>query len=142
MHDPRKEHMDAMYPIMRYLKGASGKGLNFRKHSHFNIEGYCDSNWASCVDDRKSTSRYCMFVGGNLISWKSKKQSVVARSTTEAKYRAITIGVAEMLWLRTLLVELKMNQEYQMWCDNKTTINIANNPVQHDRTTHIEIDKF
>ena len=85
-----------------------------------------------------------MFVGGNLVSWKSKKQSVVARSTTEAEYRAIAIGVAEMLWLRTLLVELKVNQKNQMmlWCDNKSAINIANNPVQHDRTKHIEIDKL
>ena len=100
MHDPRKYHMDAVYHIERYLKGAPGKGLIFRKHgSHFNIEGYCDSDWASCVDDRKSTSGYYMFVGGNLVSWKSNKQSVVARSTTEAEYRAIGVGVAEMLWL-------------------------------------------
>ena len=144
MHDPRKDHMDAVYHILRYLKGAPGKGLIFRKHGHFNIEGYCDSDWASCADDRKSTSGYCMFVGGNLVSWKSKKQSVVARSTAEAEYRAIAIGVAEMLWLRNLLVELKVNQENQMmlWCDNKSAISIANNPVQHDRTKHIEIDRF
>ena len=62
-----------------------------------NIEGYCDSDWASCVDDRRSTSGYCMFVGGNLVSWKSKKQTVVARSTAEAEYRAMALGVAEML---------------------------------------------
>ena len=63
-----------------------------------------------------------MFVGGNLVSWKSKKQSVVARSIAEAKYRAIVVGVAAMLWLRTLLVELKVNQKNQMmlWCDNKS----------------------
>ena len=100
--------MDAVYHIPRYLKGALGKGLTFRKHGHFNIEGYCDSDWASCTDDRKSISGYCMFIGGNLVSWKSKNQSVVARSTAEAEYRAIAIGVAEMLWLRNLLVELKV----------------------------------
>ena len=64
MRDPRKDHMDAVYQILRYLKGAPGKGLIFRKHGHFNIEGYCDSDWASCADDRKSTSGYYMFVGG------------------------------------------------------------------------------
>ena len=60
MHDSRKDHMDAVYHIPRYLKGALGKGLTFRKHGHFNIEGYCDSDWASCADDMKSTSGYYM----------------------------------------------------------------------------------
>jgi hypothetical protein len=79
-----------------------------------------------------------------LVSWKSKKQTVVARSTAKAEYRAMALGVAEMLWLRALLVELKIDQRAQMklWCDNKSAISIANNPVQHDRTKHIEIDRF
>jgi hypothetical protein len=69
---------------------------------------------------------------------------VVARSTAEAEYRAMTLGVTEMLWLRALLVELKIDQRAQMklWCDNKSAISIANNSVQHDITKHIEIDKF
>jgi hypothetical protein len=144
MHDPREGHMDAVYQILRYLKNASGKRLIFRKNGHLNIEGYCDSDWASCSDDRKSTSGYCMFIGDNLVSWKSKKQTVVARSTAEAEYRAMALGVTEMLWLRALLVELKIDQRAQMklWCDNKSAISIANNPVQHDRTKHIEIDRF
>ena len=85
-----------------------------------------------------------MFVGGNLVSWKSKKQSVVARSTAEAEYRAMALGVAELLWLRALLVELKMDQggKMKLWCDSKSAISIANNPVQHDRTKHVEIDRF
>jgi Reverse transcriptase (RNA-dependent DNA polymerase) len=107
MHDPREGHMDAVYQILRYLKNAPGKGLLFRKNKHLNIEGYCDSDWTSCSDDRKSTSGYCMFIGGNMVSWKSKKQTVVARSTTEAEYRAMALSVTEMLWLRALLVELK-----------------------------------
>jgi Reverse transcriptase (RNA-dependent DNA polymerase) len=144
MHDPREGHMDVVYQILRYLKNAPGKGLIFRKNGHLNIEGYCDSDRASCSDDRKSTSEYCMFIGGNLVSWKSKKQTVVARSTAEAEYRAMALDVAEMLWLRALLVELKIDQRAQMklWCDNKSAIIIANNPVQHDRTKHIEIDRF
>jgi hypothetical protein len=144
MHDPREGHMDAVYHILRYLKSAPGKGLIFRKNEYLNIEGYCDSDWASCSNDRKSTSGYCMFIGGNLVSWKSKKQIVIARSTAETEYRAMALGVAEMLWLRALLVELKINQRTQMklWCDNKSAISIANNSVQHDRTKHIEIDRF
>jgi Reverse transcriptase (RNA-dependent DNA polymerase) len=144
MHDPREGHMDVVYQILRYLKSAPGKGLIFRKNGHLNIEGYCDSDWASCSDNRKSTSGYCMFIGGNLVSWKRKKQTMVARSTTETEYRAMALGVAEMLWLRALLVELKIDQRAQMklWCDNKSAISIANNLVQHDRTKHIEIDRF
>ncbi|XP_020240779.1 uncharacterized protein LOC109819453 [Asparagus officinalis] len=88
---------------------APGKGLIFRKNGHVNIEGYCDSDWASCADDRRSTSGYCIFVGGNLVSWKSKKQSVVARSTAEAEYRAMALGVTELLWLKSMLVELKLD---------------------------------
>jgi Reverse transcriptase (RNA-dependent DNA polymerase) len=114
IHDPREGHMDVVYQILRYLKSAPGKGLIFQKNGHLNIEGYCDSDWASCADGRRSTSGYCMFVGGNLVSWKSKKQSVVARSTTEAEYRAMALGVADMLWLKGLLTDLKLDQGTQM----------------------------
>jgi len=137
MHDPRKGHMDAVYQVLRYLKSAPGKGLIFRRNGHLNIEGYCDSDYCPL-------RTYSIVVGGNLVSWKSKKQSVVSRSTAEAEYRAMALGVAEMLWLRTLLIELKMDQGGQMklWCDNNSAISIANNPVQHDRTKHVEIDRF
>jgi hypothetical protein len=130
MHDLRKGHMNTVYQILRYLKSAPGKMLIYRKNEHLNIKGYCDSNWASCADDKKSTSEYCMFVRDNLISWKSKKQPVVARSTAEAEYRVMALSVAKMIWLRSILVELKMNQGTQMksWRDNKSAIIIANNP--------------
>jgi hypothetical protein len=74
------------------------------------IKGYYDSDWTNCQDDRRFISGYCIFVGGNLVSWQSKKQPVVARSTTEAEYRVMTLGVAEMLWLKRLLENLKVNQ--------------------------------
>ena len=144
MHDPRKGHMDAVYQILRYLKGAPGKGLIFRRNNHVSVEGYCDSDWASCADDRRSTSGYCIFVGGNLVSWRSKKQSLVAGSTAEVEYRAMALGVTELLWLKNMLTELKLDQRAKMklWCDNQSAISIANNSVQHDRTKHIEIDRF
>ncbi|KAK8937204.1 hypothetical protein KSP39_PZI011852 [Platanthera zijinensis] len=144
MHDPRKGHMDVVYQILRYLKSAPGKGLTFRRNEHMKIEGYCDSDWASCADDKRSTSGYCIFVGSNLVSRRSKKQSVVARSTAEAEYKAMTLGVAELLWLRGMLVELKLDRGdgMKLWCDSQSTISIANNPVQYDRTKHIKIDRF
>jgi hypothetical protein len=68
MHDPRNGHMDTVYQILRYLKNTPGKRLIFKKNGHLNIKSYCDSDWASCADDRKSTLEYCMFIGGNLVS--------------------------------------------------------------------------
>ncbi|WVZ92208.1 hypothetical protein U9M48_038291 [Paspalum notatum var. saurae] len=129
MHDPRSGHLDAVYRILRYLKSSPGKGLMFKSHGHLNLEGYCDADWASCLDDRRSTLGYCVFVGGNLVSWRSKKQSVVSRSTAEAE---------------SLLLELKVLRKGPMkiWCDNMSAINIANNPVQRDRRKHVEIDRF
>jgi hypothetical protein len=73
MHDPMSRHLDAIYRILRYLKSCPGKGLWFKRNGHLDVEGYCDADWASCLDDRRSTSGYCVFVGRNLVSWRSKK---------------------------------------------------------------------
>lgn len=144
MHDPRSDHMDAAYRILRYLKKNPSKGLLFKKNGHLNVEGYCDADWGSCPDDRRSTSGYCVFVGGNLVTWGSKKQPVVSHSTAEAEYRAMSQSLSELLWVKNLLTELKLHEgrPMKLWCDNKSAINIANNPVQHDRTKHVEIDRF
>ena len=144
MHEPRSDHLEAVYRILRYLKGTPGRGLLFESNKHLVTDGYCDADWASCLDDCRSTSGFCVFVGGNLVSWRSKKQAVVSRSTAEAEYRAMAQGLSEMLWTRNLLEELKILKTscVNVWCDNKSAINIANNPVQHDRTKHVEIDRF
>jgi hypothetical protein len=136
--------MELVYKILRYLKGTPGRGLWFKKNMHLDLEGYCDADWASSRDDRRSTSGYCVFVGGNLVSWRSKKQAVVARSTAEAEYRAMALSLCEMLWLKGLLKELRVlrNETMMLHCDNVAAINIANNPVQFDRTKHVEIDRF
>ena len=108
MHEPRSEHLDIVHRILRYLKGTPGKGLWFARSGHLEVDGYSDSDWAGCPDDRRSTSGYCVFVGGNLVSWRSKKQTVVSRSTAEAEYRALSQGLSEMLWVKHLLSELKL----------------------------------
>jgi hypothetical protein len=144
MHDPRTGHMDVVYRILRYLKGTPGRGLWFKRNKHMNLEGYCDADWASSRDDRRSTSGYCVFVGGNLVSWRNKKQAVVARSTAEAEYRAMALSICEMMWLNRLLEDLKVlrNGTMRLHCDNVVAINIANNPIHFECTKHVEIDKF
>jgi hypothetical protein len=95
MHDPRVVHQEAVDRILRYLKGCSGRGLLIEKNKHMRIEVYTDADWAGCQDDRKSTSGHCAFVGGNVVSWRSKKQNVMARSTSEVEYRAMALDVSE-----------------------------------------------
>jgi hypothetical protein len=108
MHEPRSGHLDIVHRILRYLKGTTGKGLWFAKSGHLEVDGYSDSDWAGCRDDRRPTSGYCVFVGGNLMSWRSKKRTAVSRSTAEAEYIALSKGVCEMLWVKHLLSELKL----------------------------------
>lgn len=106
------------------------------------VEGYIDADWADCVTDMRSTFGYCTFVGSNLVTWRSKKQVVVARSSIKVEVRSMTHGVCELFWLRHLIYELEflVTSPMRLYCDNKFAIGIAHNPVQHDRTKYIEVD--
>ncbi|RVW18142.1 Retrovirus-related Pol polyprotein from transposon RE2 [Vitis vinifera] len=124
---------------------APGKGILFAKNiDHQSIEVYTDADWVGAVDDRRSTSGYFTFVGGNLVTWKSKKQNVVARSSAEAEFRGMALGLCEALWLRLLLQDLGYlsRQPIRLFCDNKAACDIAHDPVQLDRTKHVEMDRF
>ena len=134
MHAPGQQHFDVVYRFLRYLKGSLGKGLLFIGHGHLQVEAFTDANWAESVVDRHSTSSYCTFVGGNLVTWRNKKQNVVAKSSAEAKFRSIALGICEVLWIRRLLEELEISSTLPMklYCDNKAVILIAHNPVLHD----------
>ncbi|KAL0541009.1 hypothetical protein IC582_021036 [Cucumis melo] len=143
MQAPYEKHMEAVNRILRYLKNTPGKGLMFKKTNRKTIEAYTDSDWAGSVIDRKSTSDYYTFVWGNLVTWRSKKQSVVARSTVEAEYRAMSMGICEEIWLQKVLSDLhqECKTPLKLFCDNKAAICIVNNPVQYDRTKHVEIGR-
>ena len=108
------------------------------------MDAYSDADWAGAMDDRRSTSGYFTFVGGNLVTWRSKKQNVVERSSAEAEFRGMALGICEALWLRLLLMDLGYlpRQPIRLYCDNKATCDIAHNPVQHDCTKHVEVDRF
>ena len=96
------------------------------------------------MDNRRSTSGYFTFVGSNLVTWKSKKQNVIARSSVEAEFRGMALGLCEALWLRLFLHDLGYlsRQLIQLFCDKKAACDIAHNPVQHDCTKHVEVDRF
>ena len=137
--------MNAVMCILRYLKSAPGKGILFTKNVDCqSVDSYSDADWAGAIDDKRSTSGYFTFVGGNLVTWRSKKQNVVAPSSVEAEFRGMELGICEALWLRLLLMDLGYlpRQPIRLYCDNKAACEIAHIPVQHDRTKHVEVDRF
>ncbi|PHU11735.1 Pre-mRNA-processing protein 40B [Capsicum chinense] len=112
------------------ILSSPGKGLLFEDRGHEHIIGYTDADWAGSLSDRLSTSGYCVLVRGNLVSWKSKKQSVVVRSSTEAEYRAMAVATCELVWIKQLLRELKFGGtgKMELECDNQAALHIASNP--------------
>ena len=107
MHSPGQIHFDAAYRVLKYLKGSPGQGLMFRKRNNLQVEVYTDADWAGNTNDRRSISGYCTFVGGNLVTWRSKKQNVVARSSAQVELRALTLGICKAILIKRVLKELK-----------------------------------
>ncbi|GJW01382.1 uncharacterized mitochondrial protein-like protein [Tanacetum coccineum] len=122
--------------------GTSRLDILYVNHGHHIAEGFIDADYTGCPNTSRSTTGYCVFVGGNLVCWKSKKQNVVSRSSLEAEYRAMTQTTCELVWLRNLLGEIGFTKSkpMKMWCDNQTTIYIATNPMFHEKTKHIEVN--
>ncbi|XP_021986575.1 secreted RxLR effector protein 161-like [Helianthus annuus] len=134
MHQPQVAHMEAAQRILRYLKGTVGHGVLFKTNGHLNVELNTDADWAGDKGNRRSTSRYFSLVDGNLVTWRSKKQKVVALSSAEAEFRGIARGLNEVLWIRKLLEDIGFFQKEpsKVMCDNTASIQISENPVQHD----------
>jgi hypothetical protein len=106
MHDPREPHLATMKRILRYIQGTLELGFHLHRTSPVDLIVYSDADWAECPEIRHSTSGYGVFLGDNLVSWSSKRQATVSRSSAETEYRDVANGVAEACWLRQLLLEL------------------------------------
>nr|KYP42345.1 Copia protein [Cajanus cajan] len=143
MHDPRERHMQAVEKILQYLKSSPRKGLLFKREDKLTMKIYIDADYAGSFTDRKSTSGYCMFLGDSLVTWRSKKQDRVSRSSAEAEFRALAQGMCEGLWMKIILDDLKVKVDnpMQLYCDNKSAMSIVHNPIQHDKTKHIKINR-
>lgn len=142
MHDPRELHLVSAKRILRYLQGTLGHGLVIPRTAPSELVVYTDADWAGCPDTRRSTSGYAVFLGASLVSWSSKRQHTVSRSSAEAEYRTVANGVAEACWLRQLLLELRrrLTRATVVYCDNVSAVYLSTNPVQHQCTKHVEID--
>ncbi|KAG7528001.1 Reverse transcriptase RNA-dependent DNA polymerase [Arabidopsis thaliana x Arabidopsis arenosa] len=142
MQAPTQHHWNMVNRILKYLKGAPGQGIWMGCNKNTEIVGYCDADYAGDKNDRRSTTGYCTFIGGNLVTWRSKKQKVVSLSSAEAEYRAMRKLTTELMWLKALLKDFGIDtpQPITMHCDNQAAIHIATNSVFHERTKHIEVD--
>ena len=137
---PSMAHMSAAKRILRYLKGTLNLALKFSKSDDGSLIGYSDPNWGGDTDDHHSTTGNLFMLAGGAVSWMSKRQAVVALSTCEAEYIALSQAAQEAVWLRKLLFELQVSVHPTVIMeDNQGAIAIANNPVSHSRTKHIDI---
>lgn len=142
MHAPRDVHDTMLKRILRYIKGTLDLGIRLSPITNAIVTAYSDADWAGCPDTRRSTSGFCVFLGDSLVSWSSKRQTTVSRSSAEAEYRAIANAVADCSWLRHLLQELRfaLPKATVVFCDNVSAVYMSHNPVHHRRTKHIELD--
>nr|GEY13455.1 armadillo-type fold protein [Tanacetum cinerariifolium] len=142
--DPQQKHLKAAIQVLRYLKGTPRQRILLPREGPTTLTAYCDSDRLGCIFTRRSTTGYLLLFSGGPISWKTKKQSVVSRSSAEAEYRAMASTVSEILWVRWLLkdMQVQLTTPTSLFCDNQAARHIANNPVYHERTKHVEMDYF
>ena len=142
MHKPTEDHWQAAKRILRYLAGTPTHGIYFSATNKLALRAYSDADWAGDSDDYVSTNSYVIYLGQHPISWSSKKQNGVARSSTEAEYRAVANASAEITWICSLLTELGVTLPSSpvLFCDNVGATFLCANPVFHSRMKHIALD--
>ncbi|GJQ98231.1 retrovirus-related pol polyprotein from transposon TNT 1-94 [Tanacetum coccineum] len=141
MQSPTKQHLGAAKRILHYISGTKNFGIWYTNVPNFMLIGFTDSDWAGCLDTRKSTSGNLFSLGSGAVTWSSKKQETLALSSSEAEYTAVTSAARQALWLRKLLVDFDCEQKgaTKIFCDNRSAIAMAKNPAFHARTKHIDV---
>ncbi|XP_058734234.1 uncharacterized mitochondrial protein AtMg00810-like [Vicia villosa] len=141
---PTTVHWAAVLRICRYLRGTQFQSLLFPSSSSLELRAYFDADWAGDPTDRKSTTDFCVFLGDSFISWQSKKQDIISRSSTEAEYRAMASTTTEIVWLRWLLSDMgiTLSEPTHMYCDNKSATQIAHNSIDDLFTKTYSIKRF
>ncbi|WVZ63777.1 hypothetical protein U9M48_013383 [Paspalum notatum var. saurae] len=139
---PTQLHYIHLLRVLRYLRGTMSRRLFFPRSSSLQLQAYCDATWASDSSNRRSLSAYCVFLGGSLIAWKTKKRTAVSRSSTEVELRAMALVTAEVTWLRWLLADFGVSVSIPTPTDSTGAISIARDPVKHELTKHISVDAY
>ncbi|XP_019100765.1 PREDICTED: uncharacterized protein LOC109132819 [Camelina sativa] len=141
-HAPRVEHWEAARRVVCYLKSNPGQGILLCSGTDLRLTAWCDADHNGCPLTRRSLTAWFIQLGGSPVSWKTRKQDVVSRSSCEAEYRAMAKTVCELLWLRDVLVSMGVDcsAPVSLYCDNESAIHLSKNPVFHERTKHIESD--
>ena len=144
--NPTVEHYACAKRVLRYLKGTADQALTFTKSDHLALSGYTDADWANSADDRKSISGYCFTLNpkrGGLISWRSKKQPIVALSSCEAEYIALCYATKEGIFLRQVLRDIGVTssgiEKFTIHGDNQGTLALVKSHVKRERSKHIDI---
>nr|XP_034924377.1 uncharacterized mitochondrial protein AtMg00810-like [Populus alba] len=142
MHAPTMTHLKMVRRILRYVKGTIEMGLHFSSHITLDLFAFSDADWAGCPTTRRSTTGYCTFLGGNLISWCAKKEHTISWSSTEVEYHAMANTTAELKWLVFILKDLciTLSSPPILYYDNLSALHMTVNPVFHARSKHIELD--
>ncbi|CAM8914183.1 unnamed protein product [Rhodiola kirilowii] len=142
MNKPTDDHLKAAHKVLRYLKSALAQGLFYPSGKDLKLSAFCDADWGACPITRRSITGYAITLGDALISWKTKKQATVSRSSAEAEYMAMAHACCEVAWLVRVLADLQVfiQSPVPLHCDNHSAMHIAKNPVFHERTKHVELD--
>ncbi|XP_019234850.1 PREDICTED: uncharacterized protein LOC109215273 [Nicotiana attenuata] len=142
MQDPRQPHLDAALRVLHYLLKDLGLGLFMTATASFKLQPFCESNWGTCPDSRRSVSAFYVSLGSSPISWKSKKQASISLTSAEAEYRSMRRVVVKITWLIRLFDDISapITLLVSLHSDSQAALHIAKNPVFHERTKHVEID--
>jgi hypothetical protein len=141
MSNPGKEHWEGVKRILRYIRFTADFKLTFWRQKKLKIRGYVDSDWAGCLDTRRSTTGYVFTLGNTAVSWSSKRQQCVTVSSCEAEYVAAGIATREALWISEFLDELGEPDQrpVKIFCDSQSALNLIRNPVNHEGSKHIHV---